>query len=82
MFFGFIFIPTLQVVLFGMLQKGDDLRKFMQLDEILLIDGYPRYQQLLSIAENCMQIVCQGKGDPVQCLLSYSSNITHYMEFC
>ncbi|KAL5546840.1 hypothetical protein UlMin_006527 [Ulmus minor] len=57
----FILLPIFEE---ARMMKGDDLRKFMQLDEILLIDGYPRYQQLLSIAENCMQIVCQGKGDP------------------
>lgn len=50
-------------VSFEMMQKGDDLGKFRQLDEIILIDGYPGYQHLLSIAENSMQLVCEVKGD-------------------
>jgi len=44
------------------MQKGDDLGKFRQLDEILFIDGYPGYQQLMSLVENCMQVVCEVKG--------------------
>ncbi|KAK7351447.1 hypothetical protein VNO77_10924 [Canavalia gladiata] len=43
------------------MKKGDDLGKFRQLDEILFVDGYPGYQQLLSIVENCMQVVCEVK---------------------
>ncbi|KAL5537672.1 hypothetical protein UlMin_043997 [Ulmus minor] len=54
----FILLPIFEE---ARMMKGDDLGKFRQLDEILLIDGYPGYQQLLSIAENCMQIVCQVK---------------------
>ena len=50
-------------VYFEMMQKGDDLGKFRLLDEIMLIDGYPGYQHLLSIAENSMQLVCEVKGD-------------------
>lgn len=45
------------------LQKRDDPGKFRPLDEIIFIDGYPGYQQLLSIAENSMQVVCEIKGD-------------------
>ena len=47
------------------MQKGDDPGKFRDLDEILFIDGYPGYQQLLSTVENCMQVVCDVKGNPV-----------------
>lgn len=45
------------------MQKGDDPGKFRQLDEILFVDGYPEYQQLMSTVENCMQVVCEVKGD-------------------
>lgn len=48
------------------MQKGDDPGKFRQLDEIMFINGYPGYQHLMSITENCMQVVCEIKG----CLLS------------
>ncbi|XP_061339348.1 uncharacterized protein LOC133286028 isoform X2 [Gastrolobium bilobum] len=43
------------------MKKGGDLGKFRQLDEILFIDGYPGYQQLMSVVENCMQVVCDVK---------------------
>ncbi|CAN1768507.1 Ribonuclease H2 subunit B [Linum perenne] len=44
------------------MKKGDDdPGKFRQLDEILFIDAYPGYQHLMSIAENCMQVVCEMK---------------------
>ncbi|XP_019087003.1 PREDICTED: ribonuclease H2 subunit B isoform X2 [Camelina sativa] len=41
------------------MKKGEDLGKFRQLDEILFVEGYPGYQQLLPVAEKCMDIVCQ-----------------------
>ncbi|XP_021605704.1 ribonuclease H2 subunit B isoform X2 [Manihot esculenta] len=41
--------------------KGDDPGKFRQLDEIIFVDGYPGYHRLMSIAENCMQVVCEIK---------------------
>lgn len=44
------------------MQKGDDPGKFRQLDEIIFVDGYPGYHRLMSIAENCMQVVCEIKG--------------------
>ncbi|KAK7311820.1 hypothetical protein RJT34_10197 [Clitoria ternatea] len=43
------------------MKKGDDHGKFRQLDEILFIDGFPGYQQLISVVENCMQVVCEVK---------------------
>ncbi|XVF13757.1 hypothetical protein REPUB_Repub08aG0235100 [Reevesia pubescens] len=43
------------------MKKVDDPGKFRQLDEILFINDYPGYQHLSSIAENCMQIVCDIK---------------------
>lgn len=45
------------------MQKREDPGKFRQLDEILFVDGYPEYQHLLSTVENCMQVVCDVKGD-------------------
>lgn len=45
------------------MQKGEDPGKFRQLDEILFVDGYPEYQHLLSTVENCMQVVCDVKGN-------------------
>lgn len=45
------------------MQKGDDdSGKFRQLDEIIYIDGYPGYQQLASLAEKSMKVVCDVKG--------------------
>lgn len=44
------------------MQKRDDLGKFRQLDEIIFINDYPGYQHLMSIAENCMGVVCEIKG--------------------
>ncbi|CAN8325385.1 unnamed protein product [Cochlearia groenlandica] len=41
------------------MKKGEDPGKFRQLDEILFVEGYHGYQQLLSLAEKCMEIVCQ-----------------------
>jgi hypothetical protein len=55
------------------MQKGDDLGKFRQLDEILFIDGYPGYQQLTSLVENCMQVVCEVKGSILVYLLLTTS---------
>lgn len=57
------------------MQKRDDLGKFRQLDEILFIDGYPSYQQLISIAENCMQVVCEVKGDYSACTPIYNISL-------
>lgn len=50
-------MPYLQV------QKGDEPGKFRQLDEIMFVNDYPGYQQLLDIAENSMRVVCDVKGD-------------------
>ncbi|CAN0836882.1 Ribonuclease H2 subunit B [Linum grandiflorum] len=55
----FILLPIFEE---ARMKKGDDdLGKFRQLDEIMFIDGYPGYQHLMSIAENCMQVVCEMK---------------------
>ncbi|CAL0305673.1 unnamed protein product [Lupinus luteus] len=54
----FIMLPTFEK---ARMKKGDDPGKFRQLDEILFIDGYPGYQQLTSIVENHMQVVCEVK---------------------
>ncbi|XP_019415483.1 PREDICTED: ribonuclease H2 subunit B [Lupinus angustifolius] len=54
----FLMLPTFEE---ARMKKGDDPGKFRQLDEILFIDGYPGYQQLMSIVENYMQVVCEVK---------------------
>ncbi|CAI8599761.1 unnamed protein product [Vicia faba] len=54
----FIMLPIFEE---ARMKKGDDLGKFRQLDEMLFIDGYPGYQQLMSLVENCMQVVCEVK---------------------
>ncbi|CAN4090272.1 unnamed protein product [Withania somnifera] len=41
--------------------KNDDPGKFRQVDEIIYVVGYPGYQHLSSVAENCMQVVCDVK---------------------
>lgn len=57
----------------GFLQKGDDLGRFRQLDEILFVDGYPGYMQLMSIVENCMQVVSEIIGDPILVLILFTT---------
>lgn len=54
----FILLPIFEE---ARLKKGDDPGKFRQLDEIIFIDGYPGYQYLFPLAENCMQVVCEIK---------------------
>ncbi|ESR61753.1 hypothetical protein CICLE_v10016172mg [Citrus x clementina] len=54
----FIMLPIFEE---ARLKKGEDPGKFRQLDEIIFIDGYPGYQYLLPLAENCMQVVCEVK---------------------
>lgn len=44
------------------MQNGNDPGKFRQLDEIIYLQDYPEYRYLSTIAENCMQIVCDCKG--------------------
>ncbi|XP_015076319.1 ribonuclease H2 subunit B isoform X1 [Solanum pennellii] len=43
------------------MKKNDDPGKFRQVDEIIYVVGYPGYQHLSSIAESCMQVVCDVK---------------------
>ncbi|KAG5034311.1 hypothetical protein AAZX31_04G074800 [Glycine max] len=52
----FIMLPIFKE---ARMKKGDDLGRFRQLDEILFVDGYPGYMQLMSIVENCMQVVSE-----------------------
>ncbi|XWS49446.1 hypothetical protein CRYUN_Cryun12cG0004400 [Craigia yunnanensis] len=54
----FIMLPIFEE---ARMKKADDPGKFRQLDEILFINDYPGYQHLFSIAENCMQVVCEIK---------------------
>ncbi|XP_018505435.2 ribonuclease H2 subunit B isoform X2 [Pyrus x bretschneideri] len=54
----FIFLPIFEQ---ARMKKGDDPGKFRLLDDIIFIEGYPGYHKLLSIAENCMQLVCEIK---------------------
>ncbi|MBA0635256.1 hypothetical protein Godav_021881 [Gossypium davidsonii] len=54
----FIMLPLFED---ARMKKGDDPGKFRQLDEILFVNDYPGYQQLFSIAKDCMEIVCESK---------------------
>lgn len=54
----FILLPIFEE---ARMKKGDDLGKFRSLDEILFVSDYPGYQHLMSIAENCMEVVCEIK---------------------
>ncbi|KHG15401.1 Ribonuclease H2 subunit B [Gossypium arboreum] len=54
----FIMLPLFED---ARMKKGDDPGKFRQLDEILFVNDYPGYQQLFSIARDCMEIVCESK---------------------
>ncbi|KAL3501462.1 hypothetical protein ACH5RR_035911 [Cinchona calisaya] len=51
----FILLPIFEE---ARMKKEDDTGKFRQLEEIIYVQGYPGYQQLASIAEQSMQIVC------------------------
>jgi hypothetical protein len=44
------------------MQDGKDPGKFRQLDEILYVEGYPGYQQLMNVASHHMELVCEVKG--------------------
>lgn len=63
------------------MQKGDDPGKFRQVDDMLFIDGYPGYQQLMSVAENCMQVVCEVKGGILVHLL-FTSSVWKLAKLC
>ncbi|KAB2629546.1 ribonuclease H2 subunit B-like [Pyrus ussuriensis x Pyrus communis] len=54
----FIFLPIFEE---ARMKKGDVPGKFRLLDDIIFIEGYPGYHKLLSIAENCLQLVCEKK---------------------
>uniref|UniRef100_A0A6N2NK14 Ribonuclease H2 subunit B n=1 Tax=Salix viminalis TaxID=40686 RepID=A0A6N2NK14_SALVM len=54
----FILLPIFEE---ARMKKRNDLGKFRQLDEIIFINDYPGYQHLMSIAENCMRVVCEIK---------------------
>ncbi|XP_038712902.1 ribonuclease H2 subunit B isoform X2 [Tripterygium wilfordii] len=54
----FILLPIFEE---ARMKKGDDQGKFRQLDEIVFVNGYPGYQHMFSIAEKCMQVVCEIK---------------------
>ena len=62
-------------------QKGDDLGRFRQLDEILFIDGYPGYMQLMSVVENCMQVVSEVKGDYILVLFLFTTSVWKFAMF-
>lgn len=69
------------------MQKGDDPGKFRQLDEILFINDYPGYQQLFSIAKDCMEVVCESKGfllPAYSCehLFENNSKMLSFKSFC
>ncbi|KAL8137922.1 hypothetical protein V2J09_003923 [Rumex salicifolius] len=54
----FIMLPIFEE---ARMKKGDDLGKFRQVDEMIFIDGYPGYQQMSSILEKSMHVVCEVK---------------------
>ncbi|KAJ4826140.1 hypothetical protein Tsubulata_030546 [Turnera subulata] len=54
----FVLLPIFEE---ARMKKGNDPGKFRQLDEILFVNGHPEYCHLISIAENCMQLVCDTK---------------------
>ncbi|CAH8378752.1 unnamed protein product [Eruca vesicaria subsp. sativa] len=61
---GSIYMATPVDHVFILLPIFDEARmkithSFRQLDEILFVEGCPEYQHLLSLAEKCMEIVCQ-----------------------
>ncbi|CAL5001471.1 unnamed protein product [Urochloa decumbens] len=43
------------------LHNGKDPGKFRQLDEILYVEGYPGYQQLMNVSGHHMELVCEVK---------------------
>ncbi|KAE8715946.1 Nine-cis-epoxycarotenoid dioxygenase 4 [Hibiscus syriacus] len=43
------------------MKKWDDPGKFRQLGEILFINDCSGYQRLFSMAEDCMEVVCESK---------------------
>ncbi|KAK3228390.1 hypothetical protein Dsin_000271 [Dipteronia sinensis] len=55
----FIMLPIFEE---ARMKKGDDdPGKFRQLEEIIFVSDYPGYQNLLTVAGNCMQVVCETK---------------------
>jgi hypothetical protein len=57
------------VLSFSVWQNGKDLGKFRQLDEILYVEGYPAYQQLMNVAGQQMELVCEVKGHYLTCFI-------------
>ncbi|KAK4358051.1 hypothetical protein RND71_023661 [Anisodus tanguticus] len=54
----FVLLPIFEE---ARMKKKDDPGKFRQVDEIIYVAGYPGYQHFSSVAENCMQVVCDVK---------------------
>ncbi|KAF0913070.1 hypothetical protein E2562_020223 [Oryza meyeriana var. granulata] len=54
----FILLPILKA---ARMSNGKDPGKFRQLDEIMYVEGYPGYQQLMGIAVNQIELVCEVK---------------------
>ncbi|KAJ4805625.1 Ribonuclease H2 subunit B [Rhynchospora pubera] len=54
----FVLLPLFD---FAHMSNSNDQGKFRQLDELLYVDGYPGYQNLISIARNQMQMICDVK---------------------
>ncbi|KAK6912383.1 Rnh202, triple barrel domain [Dillenia turbinata] len=54
----FVLLPVFEE---ARMKKGDNPGKLRLLDEILSVDGYPGYQNLMSIAESSMRVVCEIK---------------------
>ncbi|XP_039052092.1 ribonuclease H2 subunit B-like isoform X2 [Hibiscus syriacus] len=54
----FIMLPIFED---ARMKKGDDPGKFRQLEEILFVNDCPGYRHLFSMAEDCMEVVCEIK---------------------
>ncbi|CAL4999508.1 unnamed protein product [Urochloa decumbens] len=65
----FIFLPTFEA---ARMSNGKDPGKFRQLDEILYVEGYPGYQQLMNVSGHHMELVCEVKvKEAVQMIREY-----------
>ncbi|KAI3996629.1 hypothetical protein MKX01_009461 [Papaver californicum] len=54
----FLFLP---IFVEARMKKNGNQGMFRSVDEILFVGSYPGYRHLLSLAEDCMQIVCEMK---------------------
>jgi hypothetical protein len=45
------------------IQKGDSPGMFRGLEEMLEVEEFPGYQNLYRILENCLDMVCEVRGE-------------------